>query len=251
MTVTLDNGRPIVVQLEGREPMGPLARLLLGAVVPDEASSRAERGRRLAADGQIHSVVIGDGQITARVLGSEEREYEVALRAAPIPRRVWHLVARSPEGSRLVDAMLAGKRQAVQLEHVLTVDWDTPLVPRRASIDRSCTCPDSVWNSACKHVAALAYVVADAIHRDPSLLLRWRGCDPASDTEQAPPAAPAPRTATPRDPWEAGAVPGPTLARGLPPGAVLKRLGPSGLELDGRDLSELLERAYTALAHSA
>jgi hypothetical protein len=89
----------------------------------------------------------------------------------------------------------------------------------------------------CKHVAAVAFVVADAVDSDPSLLLRWRGCEPV-----APPAARS------GDPWLAGALPLPRPVRALPPGAVVKRLGRSGIRVGGRDLAEALEPAYRAFA---
>ena len=87
----------------------------------------------------------------------------------------------SPRGRTLFEAAVAGREQSLQLEHVMTVDWDEPLIPPGRSVRRSCTCPDADRSGACKHVIALAYVVADAIDDDPSLLLEWRGC-----TAQAP-----------------------------------------------------------------
>ena len=53
------------------------------------------------------------------------------------------------------------------------------------------------------------------------------------------------------DPWRAGVLPEPRALRPLPVGAVLKRLGPSGLELRGEDLSVVLQRAYASFAESA
>ena len=50
------------------------------------------------------------------------------------------------------------------------------------------------------------------------------------------------------DPWIGGEVPVIEPPRPLPVGAVLKRLGPSGVKLDGVELIELLEPAYAALA---
>ena len=100
---------------------------------------------------------------------------------------------------------------------------------------RSCTCPDGAFVGACKHVAAVAFAVADAIDRDPSLFLRWRGCEPVA-------------AAVSRDPWEAGPLPEPRPIRALPPGAVLKRLGRSGIRVAGVDLAEALQPAYEAFA---
>jgi hypothetical protein len=38
-----------------------------------------------------------------------------------------------------------------------------------------CSCPD--WSKPCKHIAAVLYLLGDALARDPSLLLRLRGMD--------------------------------------------------------------------------
>jgi hypothetical protein len=94
-------------------------------------------------------------------------------------------------------------------------------------------------------VAALAYAVAREIDRDPSLLLRWRGCGVAETG-----AEPEPEAAAPPDlgagPWLAGPLPAPRPLRPLPVGAVLKRLGPSGVRVGGQDLADVLHRAYAA-----
>jgi hypothetical protein len=125
----------------------------------------------------------------------------------------------------------------------MTVDWEEPLIPPGRSVRRSCTCPDADYNGACKHVIALAYVVADAIDTDPSLLLTWRGCTAEATSERVPV-----EVAPSGDPWAAGTLPelGPT--RALPVGSVLKRLGASGLVVDGLDLRDALEPAYAAFA---
>jgi hypothetical protein len=41
-----------------------------------------------------------------------------------------------------------------------------------------CSCPD--WSVPCKHLAAVAYLVAERFDDDPFLILRWRGRDRAT-----------------------------------------------------------------------
>ena len=176
MTV-LNEGRPVFVDGDDdRIGRGPWARWLATSVVPDEGSPRAERGRILARTGHVHSVSVVEGAITAQVIGSGGDEYRVGLAADPVSPRVWAAVIGSPRGRTLFEAAAAGRDQSLQLEHVMTVDWDEPLIPPARSVRLSCTCPDADYSGACKHVIALAYVVADAIDADPSLLLEWRGC---------------------------------------------------------------------------
>ena len=68
----LNGGEPIVVTTpRDRIGHGPWARLLVTAVLPNEGSSVAERGRALARGGNVHSVSVGSGTISARVVGDD------------------------------------------------------------------------------------------------------------------------------------------------------------------------------------
>lgn len=238
----LNDGRPISVEeQENRIGRGPWARLLASAVVGDEGSSGAERGRRLAHDGSVHTVRVASGELSG-VVG----EHTVRIGADRLPPRIWAAISRFARGSRPLEAAVAGREQSVHLEHLLTVDWDAPLVPRSQAIARTCTCQ---LEGACEHVVALAYVLAAELDRDPSLLLRWRGCldeAPAVEPERAVPVP----VATSADAWAGGPLPEPRAPRPLPPGAVLKRLGASGLRSGGNDLADVLQRAYALFAGS-
>ena len=242
----LNGGRPIFVEAEGeRIGRGPWARWFATSVVPDEGSPRAERGRILARTGHVHTVEVNEGTISASVTGSVGGEYRVSLSAEPVAPRIWAAVAGSVRGRALLDAA-TGREQSLQLEHVMTVDWEEPLVPPSRSVRRSCTCPDAERQGACKHVAALGYVVAAALDNGLELLLEWRGCATQSVSEASAARAPL----LPRGPelWAAGPLPDVEAPRALPVGAVLKRLGTSGLVVDGIDLRDALEPAYVVFA---
>jgi len=219
---------------------GAWARLFASAVVPDEGSSVAARGRAFVAGGEVRELEIAAGRATARV-GS----CRAGVSAEPVSPRIWSAVARFARGNQRLEAGVSGREQSVHLEHLLTVDWEAPLIPRRDAISRSCTCDEG---GSCEHVAALAYAVAQEIDRDPSQLLRWRGCGEAeAEAEPEPRAAPPPPVLT-GDPWLAGTLPPPRPLRPLPVGAVLKRLGPSGVRAGGEDLADALQRAYAVFA---
>lgn len=228
----LSEGAPVIAGGDGeRIGAGPWARWLASAAVPDEGTHRAERGRRLARAGAVSAITIAEGSITARVTGSTGREYDVSIQATPIPARAWQEAVRAVRGRTMLEAGAAGRAQSVHLAHLMETRG-THFAPSARDVRRGCTCPDA--EAACKHVAALAFVVADAIDRDPSLYLLWRGCRPV----EPPPA----------DPWRAGTLPMPRPPRALPPAAVLKRLGRSGIRAGGVDLADALEPAYAAFA---
>ena len=253
----LNDGRPVVVTTDrGRIGAGPWARLFATAVVPDEGSSTAELGRALARGGNVHTVTVAEGMLAADVHTGISGDHRVTIAAAPVSPRVWAAMSRFARGNRVLEAGVEGREQSVHLEHLLLEDWSEPLVPRTDALACTCTC----GIRACEHVAALAYVIANEIDRDPSLLLRWRGCsDAPADQASAPvpaptPAPPVPTPALPAvtapvgDPWLAGSLPTLHSARPFPVGAVMKRLGPSGLRLAGNDLADVLERAYASFA---
>ena len=238
----LDDGRPLVVRTEReRIGQGPWARLFASAAVADESSASAERGRTLARGGNVHTVAVVEGLITGRV-EEDGIEQVVEITAAPVPPRIWAAASRSARSNPQIEAAVAGRAQSVQLEHVLAVDWEEPLVPAARALGRLCTC----GRPACEHVAALAYVVADRIDSEPSLLLRWRGCVERDEPETT--AAEPDPVAAGDEIWEAPAPPELGPPRPLPTAAVLKRLGPSGIQVGGRDLAEVLERAYASFA---
>lgn len=217
---------------------GPWARLFATAVVPDESSSVAELGRRLVRS--VDSLVVEAGKLSASVDGCE-----VTIAAEPVPPRIWAALTRSARNSPQVIAAIEGRAQSVHLEHLMTLDWERPLVPRKRELVRACACDRG---GACEHVAALAYAFAEEIDRDPSALLRWRGVDAVDEAEPAPAVV---VETIPAEAWEAGALPEPRPLRPLPLAAVLKRLGPSGLRVGGDDLVDVLERAYAEFAKNS
>lgn len=245
------DGRVLVESERERIAEGPLARLLVAAVVVDESGARAERGRRLAEAGAVFDLAIARGLASARVTGQSGLEYAVELRADPVPPRVWSAVVGSVAGRELLEAALEGRPRAVQLEHQMKVDWDEPLVPHVRDVVRRCTCADwDLHGHVCKHVAALAYALAFLVDRDVRVLLAWRGCDPGAGVASESPAEGVTPVTVPfdGDPWATGYVPEIGPARPLPLAAVVKRLGRSGIRVGSEDLSVALERAYAAFA---
>ena len=245
----LNDGRPVFAGGPD-DPIGrgPWARLLATSVVRDEGAPRAERGRILARSGHVHTVVVDVGEITGIVIGSGGLEYRVSLVADPVPPRIWSAVIGSTSGRTRFQAAAEGREQSVQLEHLMTVDWEEPLVPPARAIRCACTCPDADYSGTCKHAMALAYVVAAAIDEDrrsssngagaSRRRRRGRGRRPRAPEHVG-------------DPWAAGPLPDLGPPRPLPVGSVLKRLGASGVVVDGADLRDALEPAYAAFAAKA
>ncbi len=104
---------------------GPWARLLASAVLPDEGSSLAERGRALVRLGAVRDLVVTTSTVTGSVGGCD-----VTIGAEPVPPRIWAAMTRSARGNGPLEAAVEGREQSVRLEYLMTADWEQPLVPR-------------------------------------------------------------------------------------------------------------------------
>ena len=151
----LNGGEPIVVTTpRDRIGHGPWARLLVTAVLPNEGSSVAERGRALARGGNVHSVSIAAGRSRRAVVGDDGRECAVTFTADPVPPRVWAAVALSARRNERLAAAMDGREQSLHLEHVMRFDWEEPLIPSGTSCalhlrrrSRANTSPHSLTSS--------------------------------------------------------------------------------------------------------
>jgi hypothetical protein len=215
---------------------------------------RMQRGRRYARQGQLVSFDVEPGLVSARVQGSRNAPYAVAVRFAPLDETQWLAVQREIESSLQFAARLLAGEVPAELERVFD-DAGVPLLPRRwADLRAECSCPD--WENPCKHIAAVLYVLADRLDDDPWLLLRWRGrardevlahiaIGSGSRAGAAPwwplsPGAPLPVEGSGSEPWLDGDAT-----------AALARLGPLDVDVHGRPVTDVLAPAYLALVEDA
>lgn len=134
--------------------------------------NRLPRGRGYARRGTVSDLTIRTGVVSAEVQGTRARPYRVELHVRPFTTAEW---------DRVLEAISS------QLGHVAAlVDGELPpevvadveraglsLLPETGDILPSCSCPDVA--NPCKHAAAVCYLVADELDRDPFALLALRG----------------------------------------------------------------------------
>ena len=136
------------------------------------------------------------GGADGRVHGGET--YETAFRLKPPPARWWQgFLTEAKESLAPADAAtLAAGRLPAALEARLA-DPDCPLLPRARGVATSCDCLDG--EAACKHVLCTMLGLAVLVDREPFLLFRVHGLNPAElmpDLAEAlPPEADAPADA--------------------------------------------------------
>lgn len=234
--------------------------------------ARMQRGRRYARTGQVVTLQVTPGLLSAQVQGSRATPYLVTVQAPPADDRAWAAVEaalRSRVG--LVARLMVGEVPS-ELEEIANEAGLALLPSRWRDLATHCSCPD--WESPCKHLAAVLYVFADQLDGDPWLLLTWRGrtradllahlegigsggtggglpswwplrpgAPAADDTNAADAPAPGPSVAAPRvRGWHA-----PPATRPDVPPAVLARLAPLDATVLGRPVIDVVADAYAPL----
>jgi uncharacterized Zn finger protein len=228
--------------------------------------TRLIRGRNYARSGQVLSLDIGTGHVTAAVQGSRVKPYRVRLTVDPLTVRQWRRVEAALATKAVFRARLLAGEMPAEIEGVFA-DCGTPLFPRSIhDLEMSCTCPD--WEVPCKHLAAVCYVLAEAFDDDPFAMLAWRGKrradllgalrklaggggDVAADRPLIDVADP-PLAQCMANFWSPGLRPARLRAlppsTSAPPDLVLRSFEPPLINVGGSDLVTLLRPAYLLLA---
>ncbi|HEX9080821.1 MAG TPA: SWIM zinc finger family protein [Holophagaceae bacterium] len=137
----------------------------------DDYENRLPRGKKYAEDGHVSHFVVKPGEIEARVHG--RKTYNVTLGLPALTSTQWEkALARITQESRFVASLLTGEMPQGLDETFREAGASLyPRVPKE--LQTHCDCPD--WANPCKHVAAVCYVMAEALDRDPWLLFDLRG----------------------------------------------------------------------------
>lgn len=135
--------------------------------------TRLTRGRAYARAGQVLTLDVAPGAVTAEVQGSRPRPYQVRIELARFPEPVWAGLEEALAAQAFFSARLLAGDLPAELEELFTAAG-APLFPAAVGeLTQHCSCPDVAV--PCKHLAATFYLLAEAFDADPFRLLHWRG----------------------------------------------------------------------------
>ncbi len=239
--------------------------------------ARLTRGRSYARSGQVSSLVVSPGRVQAGVQGSRARPYLVELRLEPFTDAQWETAVGCMAGRALHAARLLAGEMPEEIEEDFAEAGLSLFPARTTDLATACSCPD--WANPCKHVAATLYILAERFDEDPWAIFAWRGrerdallgrmrelrsggetgAEVAHEVFQPVP-LPDPREEEGFAAWYGGAPDALAAAQravaeateglegeGAPGrGSVPDLLGPSGLQVGGKDLAEWLRTAWAS-----
>ena len=137
--------------------------------------NRLTRGKRYARRGQVLSVNIEKGKITAEVQGSRRTPYSVSIATPIFSARDWKNIIQELSNQALYTAeLLAGEMPKDIITKLDNIGYN--ILPKtRKDLKTYCSCPDSA--NPCKHIAAVYYLVSEQFDEDPFLLFKLRGME--------------------------------------------------------------------------
>ena len=138
-----------------------------------DIGARLSRGRSYARSGQVLSIDVGKGTVSAKVQGSRPNPYAVTIDVKALGKAEWTKVAEAVSSRAVFATKLLAGEMPLELESVFTEAGVTLFPARYQDLKTDCSCPD--WSNPCKHVAAVFYLLGEEFDRDPFLILRMRG----------------------------------------------------------------------------
>lgn len=137
--------------------------------------ARLQRGRSYARRGQVASIDISKGSVTAKVQGSRKTPYSVTINIKTLSRHEWEKIATALSGQAFFIAKLLVGEMPENIEDVFKELKLTLFPDKLKDIETDCSCPD--WSNPCKHIAAVYYLLGEEFDRDPFLIFKLRGMD--------------------------------------------------------------------------
>lgn len=135
--------------------------------------ARLSRGRSYARRGQVMSIEVNAGLVTARVQGSMPQPYRVEIKLATLTNDEWARVVDAMAARAVFAARLLAGEMPQDIEDAFKQAGVSLFPKRHADLKTDCSCPD--WSNPCKHIAAVHYILAEQFDEDPFLLFTLRG----------------------------------------------------------------------------
>ncbi len=222
--------------------------------------ARLTRGRAYARKGQVVSINIGKGTVTAEVQGSRAKPYHVSIKVKTLSQAKWKKLAEILSGRASFAAKLLAGEMPTDIDNAFSEAGLSLFPEKKSDLTTDCSCPDRA--NPCKHIAAVYYLLGEEFDRDPFLIFELRGIereklveliagknDASAEIEGADEIVPEPLPTDPESFWSTrekretplGEVSIPQVDAALP-----KRLGKFPFWRSDTDLTKILEGIYRA-----
>ncbi|ABX31036.1 Non-specific serine/threonine protein kinase [Petrotoga mobilis SJ95] len=215
----------------------------------DRDTNRLPRGRNYAKKGAVLEIKIQKNSvISARVQGTRPNPYREKIALPSFTEEEKEKIKKVLNERLDLSAMLIGGNLPEELLDI-TENMGIKLFPKSWNeINAHCTCPD--WANPCKHLAAVYYIIADEIDKDPFLIFEMHGMkkkdliEIAKETEKTSDSIFTDKKEEPSKPME---QPDPSYEK-YEIEKVINLLPDEAYFYDGKNFKNLLLRMYNQLS---
>ncbi|TFG63339.1 MAG: DEAD/DEAH box helicase, partial [Spirochaetales bacterium] len=173
-----------------RYGLTPWGGFFLDAMEKLADEGRLGRGQSCAKNERFLNFNLEDSLVRARVKGNHRPYYDIIIGFRTFTREEKSKICRAVRKDPMYfGSILAGELPLDLMD--LLKDAGVALLPEKwGDMKRACSCPD--YGDPCKHMAAVYYLIAQEIDRDPFFVFRLRGLDlkeefDSAGNEQVPP----------------------------------------------------------------
>ena len=147
----------------------------LNALTDIDFDNRLPRGVSYARNGSVKSIMIKENKVAAKVQGSMPRPYTVGITIPLFKQVAKDATVEAITSNRLFLSHLMTRKLPPELYDAL-VKKKVHLFPNKwGDLTAECSCPD--WAVPCKHIAAVVYLIANEIDKNPFLVFALHGFD--------------------------------------------------------------------------
>ncbi|MFO0554974.1 MAG: hypothetical protein U0271_41740 [Polyangiaceae bacterium] len=142
-----------------------------------ETQRRLQEEERSQPGKGVHDLAVEGGVITAKVTETVRRDAHtvraLSISLNPVSEEAWAQIVEALAAKAYYSVELLANRLPAELEGVFSAAGVSLLPAGEADVTTECTCRG--WRGTCRHLAATHWVLSQAIDRDPSLILEFRG----------------------------------------------------------------------------
>jgi len=147
----------------------------LQALTEIDFSNRLPRGRNYANKGLARDLVFNGNTISAKVKGSRPSPYKVQITVLDFDKSTQERLVQIVADNPLFLSKLLNRELPPELNDACLAEGIQVFPGRWADLKASCSCPD--WAVPCKHIAAVLYLVANEIDKNPFVVFDLHGFD--------------------------------------------------------------------------
>lgn len=147
----------------------------LAALNNMDYSNRLPRGQRYARNGSVISIDIEGNKISARVAGTRPTPYKISMTINPFKKKEKEKIISIISSNPYYMSQLEGRMLPTELHQELSKEKIELFPSSWKQMGMHCSCPD--WAVPCKHLAAVVYIIANEIDKNPFLVFGMHNFD--------------------------------------------------------------------------